>query len=65
MYIGCCTGSVVVPAAVAAAMGKMSWKDAGKKAEEGASITRAIPGAKEKAREVAQLAVRIMKDLKD
>ena len=65
MYIGCCTGSVVVPAAVAAAMGKMSWKDAGKKAEEGANITRAIPGAKEKAREVAQLAVRIMKDLKD
>jgi hypothetical protein len=63
MYIGCCTINVVVPAAVAAAMGKHSWKDAGKVAEEGATITRAIPGAKEKAREAGQLAVRIMKDL--
>jgi hypothetical protein len=65
MYIGCCTGTIVVPAAVAAVMGKMSAKDAGKRAEAGADITRAIPGAKEKAREVAALAIRIMKDLKD
>lgn len=63
MYIGCCTINVVVPAAVAAATGKYSWKEAGKIAEEGATITRAIPGGKEKAREAAQLAVRIMKDL--
>jgi len=63
MYIGCCAINVVVPATVAAAMGKYNWKDAGKKAEKGADLTRAIPGAKEKAREAAQLAVRIMKDL--
>jgi len=49
--------------ALAAAMGKYSWKDAGKAAEKGAILTRAISGAKEKARGVARLAVRIMKDL--
>ena len=64
-YIGCCTLNVVVPAAVAAAMGKYGWKDAGKVAEKGAKISSAIPGSKETAREVAKLAVRIMKDLKD
>ncbi len=63
MYVGCCTINVVVPAAVAAAMGKYGWKDAGKIAEKGAKITAAIPGAKVTAREVARLAVRIMKDL--
>ncbi|MBC7248839.1 MAG: hypothetical protein H5T62_01015 [Anaerolineae bacterium] len=65
MYVGCCTINVVVPAAVAAAMGKYTWKDAGKVAEKGAKITAAIPGAKDTAREVARLAVRIMKDLED
>jgi len=63
MYVGCCTIDAVVPAVVAAAMGKYSWKEAGKKAEKGASITCSIPGAKGTAREVARLAVRIMKDL--
>jgi len=62
-YIGCCTLNVVVPAAVAATMGKYGWKDAGKVAEKGAKITSAIPGSKNTAREVARLAVRIMKDL--
>jgi hypothetical protein len=63
MYVGCCTIDAVVPATVAAAMGKYTWKDAGKLAEKGASITCSIPGAKATAREVARLAVRIMKDL--
>lgn len=63
MYVGCCTIDAVVPAVVAAAMGKYTWKDAGKKAEQGANITCSIPGAKGTAREVARLAVRIMKDL--
>ena len=63
MYVGCCTIDAVVPAVVAAAMGKYTWKDAGKKAEKGARITCSIPGAKDTAREVARLAVRILKDL--
>ncbi len=62
-YIGCCTLNIVVPAAVAAAMGKYAWKDAGKVAEKGAKYTSAIPGAKNTAREVGQLAIRILKDL--
>lgn len=65
MYVGCCTIDAVIPAVVAAAMGKYSWKDAGKKAEKGANITCSIPGAKNTAREVARLAVRIMEDLED
>lgn len=63
MYVGCCTIDAVVPAVIAAAMGEYTWKDAGKQAEKGANITCSIPGAKGTAREVARLAVRIMKDL--
>jgi hypothetical protein len=63
MYVGCCTIDAVIPAVIAAAMGKYSWKDAGKKAEKAAKITCSIPGAKDTAREVARLAIRIMKDL--
>jgi hypothetical protein len=63
MYIGCAPLNVVVPAAVAAAMGKLSPEEAAKQAEKGASTTVAIPGAGEKAQEVAALAVRILKDL--
>jgi hypothetical protein len=65
MYVGCCTINVIVPAVVAAAMGKYGWKDAGKKAEKGAKLTCSIPGAKDTAREAARLAVRIMQDLED
>jgi hypothetical protein len=65
MYIGCCTVNIVIPAAVAAAAGKMGWKDAGKCAEKGACITNAIPGAKDTAREVAKFAERLMKDMED
>ena len=63
MYVGCCTIDAVVPAVTAAAMGKHTWKDAGKIAEKAAKITCSIPGAKGTAREVGRLAVRILKDL--
>ena len=65
MYVGHSVINLVVPAAVAASMGVLSWKDAGTKAEEFAAHTRAIPGGKQKAREVARLAVRLMQDWKD
>ncbi len=60
-YSGHTIINVTVPAAVAAAMGKYTWKDAGKLAEQGAYITGAIPGAKDIARKVAKLAVEIVK----
>jgi hypothetical protein len=63
MYIGCAPMNVIVPAAIAAAMGVLSPKDAGKQAAKGATLTMAIPGAAEKAQEVGMLAVRILKDL--
>ena len=65
MYIGCCTVNIVIPAAVAALAGKMDWKEAGKRAEAGACITNAIPGAKDTARSVARLALRLMADMED
>ena len=63
MYVGCCTIDAVVPAVVSVAMGKYTWKDAGKKAEKGACITCSIPGAKDTAREVGRVVERILKDL--
>ncbi len=65
MYIGCCTVNAVIPAAVAAASGKLDPKDAAKQAVKGANITNAIPGAEEKAYKVGQLAVRLAKDMQD
>jgi hypothetical protein len=65
MYVGAVAINAVVPAAVAAAMGKYSCKEAAEKSEKGADLTRAIPGTKQKAQEVAEMAVRIMKDLAD
>ena len=56
-YSGHTIINITVPAAVGAAMGKYTWKDAGKMAEKGAYITGAIPGAKDIARKVAKLAV--------
>lgn len=55
--------NITVPAAVAVLMGKASVKDAAKAAENAAYVTAAIPGAKEKAVAVAELALRIMDDL--
>jgi len=63
MYVGCCTIDAVVPAVVAAAMGKYTAKEAGKCAESGAHVTCSIPGAKGTIKEVSALALRIMKDL--
>jgi hypothetical protein len=63
MYVGCCTIDAVVPAVVAAALGKYTAKDAGKCAESGAHITCSIPGAKGTVKEVSALALRILKDL--
>ena len=63
MYVGCCTIDAVVPAVVAAALGKYSAKEAGKCAESGGHITCSIPGAKGTVKEVSALALRIMKDL--
>ena len=61
-YVGHSIINVVVPAAVVTAMGKMDWKSAGAEVEAAADQTRTIPGAKAKAREVARLAARMMKD---
>jgi hypothetical protein len=63
MYVGCCTIDAVVPAVTSVAMGKYTWKDAGKKAEKGGRITCSIPGAKDTARQVGRLVERIMQDL--
>lgn len=65
MYVGHSVINLVIPAAVAASMGMMSWKEAGSMAEDYAAHTRAIPGGKQKARDVARLAMRFMKDWKD
>lgn len=61
-YVGHSIINVVTPAAVVAAMGLMDWQEAGKEVERVADQTRTIPGAKEKARQVARLAVRMMRD---
>ena len=52
--------NVTVPAAVAAAMGKMSPEEAARVAEQGCFLTVGIPGARERAENVARLAARIV-----
>ncbi len=52
--------NVVMPAAVAAAMGKNTPKEAAELAVQGSHITVGIPGAKEPAERIAQLAKQIM-----
>lgn len=52
--------NVVIPAAVAAAMGANNPKEAAELAVKGAYITVGIPGAKEPAERIAQLAFNIM-----
>lgn len=55
--------NVIVPAAVAAAMGKLSPKDAAREALAGAYVSSAIPGGKQRAEEVAKRAVRMVTEL--
>ena len=57
-YIGHTIINVTVPAAVAALLGK-DEKSAAKSAESGAYLTKAIPGAKDRAFDVARLAKKI------
>lgn len=61
-YIGHTIINVTVPAAVAAILG-LDPKEAAKAAERGAYLTRAIPGAKENAKEVARIAKKIYEAL--
>lgn len=55
--------NVTVPAAVAAILGKAEPADAARIAESAAFVTAGIPGARQKAEEVARLALRIAKEL--
>jgi hypothetical protein len=52
--------NIIVPAAVAAAMGEMSIDDIGSKVIEGAYVSSAIPGGSPRAKEVAKRAQKIM-----
>ncbi|MBP2132663.1 methylthioribose-1-phosphate isomerase [Methanomicrobium sp. W14] len=63
-YIGHTIINVVVPAAVAALMG-MEAKEAAKGSENGAYLTRAIPGAKDKAFEAARISQKIYEKLNE
>lgn len=56
--------NVTVPAAVAAILGKAEPADAARIAEDAAFLTAGIPGARQKAAEVARIALRIVKGLK-
>ncbi|HJJ38252.1 MAG: hypothetical protein WC161_02470 [Methanocorpusculum sp.] len=62
-YIGHTIINITVPAAVAALF-DMDAKTAAKEAENGAYLTRSIPGANEKAAEVAKLAQSIYAEMK-
>jgi hypothetical protein len=55
--------NITVPAAVAAAMGRLSPREAAKKAAAGAYVTSAIPGGVSRAEEVAKRAARIVAEL--
>lgn len=55
--------NVIVPAAVAAAMGRLTPKEAAREAIAGAYVSSAIPGGMQRAEEVARRAVRIASEL--
>ena len=52
----CCNLNIVIPAAVAAAMGKYEAKEAAGIAEQAAFLSRSIPGGKMAATNVGKLA---------
>ena len=55
--------NITVPAAVATMLGNASPADAARTAEDAAFLTAGIPGARQKAEEVAHLAIRILEGL--
>ncbi|MCD1295266.1 hypothetical protein CUJ83_09670 [Methanocella sp. CWC-04] len=55
--------NIIVPVAVATAMGKLSPEEAAKKAIAGAYVSSAIPGGKKRAIEVGRRSARIMSEL--
>jgi hypothetical protein len=55
--------NIIVPASVAAAMGKLAPKEAAKRASAAAYVSSAIPGGVQRAEEVAKRAVRIASEL--
>jgi len=61
-YIGHTIINITIPAAVAAILGT-DPKEAAKRSEKGAYLTRAIPGGRERAFEVARLAKKIYESL--
>ena len=61
-YIGHTIINITIPAAVGALLGEEE-KSASKKAEDGAYLTRAIPGARKNALDVARIARKIYSSL--
>jgi hypothetical protein len=64
MYSGCCILNIIVPAVMGALLGE-DPKITSIMAAKGAWINNTVPGASERAFEVAKRALRIMSDLKD
>ena len=64
MYSGCCILNIVVPAVMGALLG-VDPEKASKMAAKGAWINNTVPGASNRACEVAKRALRLIKDLKD
>lgn len=64
MFSGCCILNIIVPAVMGALLGA-DPKEASKMAAKGAWINNTVPGASNRAFNVANRALRVMKDLKD
>ena len=64
MYSGCCIFNIIVPAVIGSLLG-IEPKKASEMAIKGAWINNTVPGASERAFEIAKRALRIMKELND